>query len=48
MAGTYSEPAQTLMEIHAEEGIVCDRALNVRRYETAETCRYDSLLALVA
>jgi hypothetical protein len=47
MAGTYSEPGQSLLEVHAEEGVVAERTLNVRQYDFKDTCRYDPLLQLL-
>ena len=46
MGGNYSEPAQSLLEVHADEGLVAERTLNVRKYELNQTCRYDPLLEL--
>jgi len=47
MAGTYDEPGQTLLEVHADEGLVAERTLNIRQYDESETCRYDPLLSLI-
>jgi hypothetical protein len=47
MAGTYSEPAQSLLEVHSDEGLVAERTLNVRAYDLAHDCRYDPLLELI-
>ena len=47
MAGTYDEPGQSLLEVHAEEGLVAERSLNIRQYDRAEKCRYDGLLELL-
>lgn len=47
MSGTFSEPAQSLLEVHAEEGLVAERTLDVRKYDLERDCRYDALLDLV-
>lgn len=47
MAGTYDEPAQSLLEVHPSEGLVAERILNIRQYDEAPECRYDPLLELV-
>jgi len=47
MAGTYDEPAQSLLEVHTQEGLVAERTINIRQYDDAATCRFDPLLELI-
>jgi hypothetical protein len=47
MAGTYDEPAQSLLEVHPKEGLVAERTLSIRQHDRNPSCRYDDLLEIL-